>query len=498
MNTLPPSETVHLSGEDDGAFHWATLGGTVTVERTAEALTPYGGLAAWSAFVRRLGLIEGLAEGYPGQRTSPNAAPVREVLHSFMVTVLIEGRRFSHVGWVRDDPGVAAVLGLERVRGEDALPRLMRPLSAEQARTWLGTAEAVLYRGLPARFIADWDATVNTRYGRQEGAEVGYNPFKRGRPSHHPLACVAAGTRLCLHMAWRPGKAVSATGWQAAMERLWDHAEIRSRLWLNRGDSGFGQEPVCAWHEAAGQNRPKYLFKLRLTKNVRRAIAQVPPEAWKGCPTLGTEQVAETTVQLEGWSRARRVVIARTLKPLHRGPQEEFWSTAEDEVSVYVTNLSVAEATAEQVVWLYRKRADTENVFDEVKNQWGFRGFCSQRSVVTESAARLVWLTYNLWTLFVRLLGLEPGQHTEAVRSRRQFLVLAAQMSWSGRQRTWKLAVSREWWQQLKGCYERLCLWLKSTAPQLETQRQFLRLLTFETPVDPGEWFAQTVPCPSG
>ena len=88
----------------------------------------------------------------------------------------------------------------------------------------MGRAESALYRGLPARIIADWDGTVNTRYGRQEGAEVGYNPFKRGRPSHHPLACVAAGTRLCLHMAWRPGKAVSATGWQAAMERLWGHA----------------------------------------------------------------------------------------------------------------------------------------------------------------------------------------------------------------------------------------------------------------------------------
>jgi hypothetical protein len=87
---------------------------------------------------------------------------------------------------------------------------------------------------------------------------------------------------------------------------------------------------------------------------------------------------------------------------------------------------------------------------------------------------------------------------SEAVRSPRRFPVLAAQMSWSGRQRTWKLAVGREWWQQLKDCYERLCLWLKSTAPQLGTQRQFLRLLTFETSVDPGEWFAQTVLCPSG
>ena len=498
MNTSPSSEIVHLAGEDDPGFKLSTLGGLVTVERTDEALTPYGGLAAWSAFVQRLGTIERLAQRYPGQRNSPNAAPVREVLHSFMTTVLIEGRRFSHVGWLRDDPGVAAVLGLERVRGEDALPRLVRPLGEEQARTWLGTAETELYRGLPARFIGDWDSTVNTRYGQQEGAEVGYNPFKRGRPSHHPLVCVAAGTRLCLHMAWRFGKTVSATGWVGAMERLWQQPEIRARLWLNRGDIGFGQESICAWHEAEGQTRPKYLFKLRLTTNVRRAIAKVPPAAWRGRPTLGTEQVAETTLRLDGWSQTRRVVLVRTLKPANAGPQEEFWNTPEDEVCVYVTNLSADEASAEQVVRLYRKRADAENVFDEVKNQWGFRGFCSRRGVVTESAARLVWLTYNLWTLFVRLMGLEPGQHTEAVRSRRQFLVLAAQMSWSGRQRTWKLAVGKQWWQQLKGCYERLCLWLKATAPQLETQRQFLRLLAFETPVDPQEWFAQTVLCPSG
>jgi len=327
---------------------------------------------------------------------------------------------------------------------------------------------------------------------------VGYNPFKRGRPSHHPLVCVAAGTRLCLHMRWRPGKAVSATGWQEAMEQLWGQAEIRSRLWLNRGDMGFGQEAICAWHEVGGEVRPKYLFKLRLTRNVRRAIAKLGPEAWRGCATLGTEQVAETSLQLEGWSRARRVVVARTLKPLNAGPQEEFWATPEDEASAYVTNLSAAEASAEQVVLLQRKRGDAENVFDEIKNQWGFRGFCSRRGVVTEVAARLVWLTYNLWTLFVRLMGLEPGQHTEAVRSRRQFLVLAAQMSWSGRQRRWKLAVTPRWWRQLKGCYQRLSQWLQATAPQLERQRQFLRLLAFETPADPGEWFGRTVLCPSG
>ena len=46
-----------------------------------------------------------------------------------------------------------------------------------------------------------------------------------------------------------------------------------------------------------------------------------------------------------------------------------------------------------QVALLYNQRADTENVFDELKNPWGFRGYGSGRAVVTELAARLVMLT---------------------------------------------------------------------------------------------------------
>ena len=34
-----------------------------------------------------------------------------------------------------------------------------------------------------------------------------------------------------------------------------------------------------------------------------------------------------------------------------------------------------------------------EGIRREKKNQWGFRGYCSQRAVVTELTARLVLLT---------------------------------------------------------------------------------------------------------
>jgi hypothetical protein len=174
-----------------------------------------------------------------------------------------------------------------------------------------------------------------------------------------------------------------------------------------------------------------------------------------------------------------------------RCAQDEFWDTPEDDVAVYVTNLEPAEATAEQIALLYAKRADTENVFDELKNQWGFRGYCSRRAVVTELAARLVLLTYNLWSLFTRLMGLTPGHHSEAVKSRRDFLFLAAQVVESGRQRVVKLAVKAEWWATLKACYERLRTWLAATAPQLEAAGQTLRRLARQTTENPDDLLLQ-------
>ena len=130
MNASASLVSDHLAGEGEDEIVLDTLPGKFTVTRPDEALTPYGGLAAWSGFLKHLGVIERLADRCPVVRTSPNAAPVREVLHSFLLGALVEGKRFGPVRWVMGDPAVATLMGMERVRGEDALPRL--------ARGWIG------------------------------------------------------------------------------------------------------------------------------------------------------------------------------------------------------------------------------------------------------------------------------------------------------------------------------------------------------------------------
>src|ERR1035437_2916040 len=193
MNASATLVSVHLAGEGKDEIVLDTLPGKFTGTRTDEALTPSGGLAAWSGFLKHLGIIERLVGHCPVVRTSPNAVPVRVVLHRFLLGA---GRTQTLLSGVMDDPAVAALMGLERVRGEDALPRLAKGLDRESLRQWTNRPQTELSAALPERFIADWDSTVNTRYGHQEDAAVGYNPHKRGRKSHHPLIL-----RGCAHPA---------------------------------------------------------------------------------------------------------------------------------------------------------------------------------------------------------------------------------------------------------------------------------------------------------
>ena len=271
---------------------------------------------------------------------------------------------------------------------------------------------------------------MQLKYGHQEEAETGYNPGKPGRRSYHPLLAVVSRPRLCPVYRFRSGNTASATQWEEAMadaERWLGDLKVT----LNRGDLGFGRDAILGWHEAAPA-RPKFLFKLKLITLVRSALHRLMESDWQGPATLGACQIAEARLQLTDWKSARRVIFARTLQGVvPAADRADFWDQHKHEFAVYVTNLP-EDVNAWQIQEFYRQRADTENVFDELKNQWGFCGFCAKSRATTELAPRLLMTVYNLWTLFVRFIV--PQKHTEAKRGRRWFLLIAARLVQSGRQ----------------------------------------------------------------
>lgn len=450
----------------EGVLPFETYAGRVIIEPTDEAMTPFGGLVPWAAFLKKTGIIEHLDAASPVKRTSPNALSVRAILHSYMLTALCEGKHFSDVNRLRYDPAVAELLGVKRIVSDDTIRRFFSSLPRDEARDWLNSAGSIIQNVLPSKYILDWDSTVITRYGEQEDAVLGYNPTKRGRPSHHPLLAVAAKTRLCLHYSHRPGNAASSTDCLEAMTETLEYLKPEHRPWLNRGDIGFGNDNIMNWHESSPE-RPHYLFKLKMTANVKRAFNAIADSQWQGCPEYGVLQVAEHQLKLPSWEKPRRVVFGRRLQgetlALENGC---FWDEHKYKLEAYVTDLTIDQANSWQIVDLYRERADAENVFDELKNQWGFGGFCSMDAGVTEIAARLLLLCYNLWTLFSRMMS--PQNHTEAKTSRKWYLFIAARLVKTGRQQIVKISVCRDWLDDLMQGYRDISYWLNSTAPQLE------------------------------
>ena len=91
------------------------------------------------------------------------------------------------------------------------------------------------------------------------------------------------------------------------------------------------------------------------------------------------------------------------------------------EYSVLVTSL---DETTEAFGQLYRDRGDGENIFDKMKNQWGWGGYTTHDLARCRLAARLIALFYNWWNIFVRLA--DPTLHREAIASRPLYLTAIA------------------------------------------------------------------------
>lgn len=72
---------------------------------------------------------------------------------------------------------------------------------------------------LDRSWILYLDTTIKSLYGHQEGAQIGYNPHKPGRPSHALHTYWVGNLRLVLDMQLRSGKEHIAIANQNAAKR---------------------------------------------------------------------------------------------------------------------------------------------------------------------------------------------------------------------------------------------------------------------------------------
>lgn len=126
----------------------------------------------------------------------------------------------------------------------------------------------------------------------------------------------------------------------------------------------------------------------------------------------------------------------------------------------------------------YRDRADSENVFDEMKNQWGWGGFTTQDLKRCRLTARTVGLVYNWWSLFVRLA--DPGKHLEAITSRPLLLHAVGKQTTHAGQTFIKITSTHGKTSKVKMLLNRIVTFFKSLkdAEQLTSEQRWYRILS--------------------
>jgi hypothetical protein len=366
---------------------------------------------------------------------SNNAKGVYEKVLSTFLTVLSGGERFSHLSWWSH--GIEALKKTFAVewlpRASSTLTRFWGKISTQSLAEKLAEAARQL-----AITIIEWqgilednlnlDSSVLIRYGNQQGAKRGYNPKKRGRPSHHPLLAFL-GSGYVVNVWNRSGDTGTGQGavsfFHQTLILLGEDFRINRILC----DSGFYLIDFIEYLEHRGFS---YIIGVSISPVIQRQILQV--REWKKV-SKGVE-VGEFTFQHQDpkWTQPRRYVVVRQSiykRPKALGKQPSLFKDIEDwsqyRISVMITN--DCKSTPKEIWRHYRPRANDENVVKDLKEGYGFETFNVKNFWATEAMLAMIALVFHNLIVYLNRNILNSNRAQQQLKTlRHKYFTLPGQL----------------------------------------------------------------------
>ena len=277
-------------------------------------LTHFAGMALIHAFCQKLHLKRFLRRCL---RPAPRARDYQpaELRLALLYAIIVGLDRMNATQILQYNGAFQQIVGLPRFPDASTLRWFLGRLQPRHIRqvVWLHDQ---LRQALFARprtrssLVFDSDSVVLVIYGHAEGAQVGYNPKKRCRPSYHPLLCCDAHRQEFWHGSLRSGNGVAATGAVPFLRVCLAKVPLgiqRSRIRV-RGDAGFFGKRVlkCLDGEGAG-----YTLVAKEYKPIR-ALAQ----SCRLAKLRSGWGVREFRYQPSRWQAPHRFVVVRRLIPV--------------------------------------------------------------------------------------------------------------------------------------------------------------------------------------
>ena len=157
----------------------------VKIEFTPKSITSWGGTAALiSRYLDKIGFRDLVENIFPVHEKSNNSTGVYSKIIAQFISVLNGGTKFSHMNYI--DNGIEI---FEKCFEVGCLPKSSTSLTRYWNKYYCRSINETLLQNMSEYFLRPmlsqagvnedslrFDSTVMTRYGNQEGAEVGYNP----------------------------------------------------------------------------------------------------------------------------------------------------------------------------------------------------------------------------------------------------------------------------------------------------------------------------------
>ena len=268
-----------------------------------------------------------------------------------------------------------------------------------------------------SRLILDLDSSVVTVFGRQEKAEVGYNPRYRGKRSYNPLLCIEANSFYLWDTELRPGNAGTWDGGVELMATCFVNVPRDIREIRVRADAGFGFNPILEILEA---KPTQYAVVARLTQAFKRLLPGLHYESvnrhW---------EMAECEYRPHGWPKARRFVVARRFIP-DEEPQSTLFSLGRYVYRAWVTNMDL---TPSGVWHYYDRRAGMEPRICELREDYALRKIPTASFAANALYLEIVRLAYNLVTAFQRNCLEESWQSFTLQKLRYKLFLLPGELT---------------------------------------------------------------------
>jgi hypothetical protein len=399
---------------------------TLRISFEAESLTHFGGLFLIQRFCNKLQLRRRLERILQPTPPWSDYHPADLIL-VFLYILMAGLPRVNKTEILQYNGLFLCLVGLGRFPDPTALRRFLHrlsPLTIRQLARLHDQIRAQLF-DLPhsrTRLVFHMDSVVLTLYGKQQGARIGYNPRKKGRPSYHPLLCFEAHGQEFWHGSLRPGDAASNTGARALVQRCLRKVPssiARARIRL-LADSGFFSGKLVGDLDQAGCG---YIIVCR------KANSYLPMAERAGFKEMRFGwAVAEFRYKPQKWKAEHRFIVVR--RPVPEDPEEAkqltLFKRGKYSYSAFVTNLELQP----WMIWrTYNARANVEKSIRELLYYFSLNKIPTQEWVANVAFLQLLLLAYNIVHWFKRLCLPKEYLRATVETIRNEFLVLPGKLT---------------------------------------------------------------------